>query len=391
MTTEQDAPLNFSLAERDRRWQAIRALMAERGLDVLVATGNTASYNHHSADARYITQIGGPEVEVHAILPLNGAVTAITRGKSAWIDDARPFHRREADGIVERLKELGADGKRIGVSGLKGLIRSPYGIVNFTVMEKLRENFPRATFVSATDLMQEVRSIKSEEEIVFIKKAEAIAEAACAALVQAAKSGMKDCAVYARMVGAEIEAGGELPFMLAWFAGEAGKPYKRYTQASPDRVIADGDLIYCQIEGRWRGYCAQIDQSITIGKVPAEMKPMYEAHVEAFNATLSAMKPGATYGDLFRACAATSTGKKYEAKLMLHGRGLGEDWPLAGPRSKPELLERELRENNVFDVKPGIEIDGRDLWGRFGDSVVVTASGAKRLGARSPDYINLGG
>lgn len=390
MTTKQDVPLSFSLGERDRRWKAIRDLMARRGIEVLVATGNTANYNHHTADARYITQIGGPEVEIHAIVPIEGAVTAITRGKSAWVDDVRPFHRREADGIVERLKELSADGKRIGVSGLSGLIRSPYGIVNFAVMEKLRESFPRATLVSATDLLHEVRSVKSEEEIAFLKRGVEIAEAACDALVKTARPGVKDCVAYARMVAAEIKEGGELPFMLAWFAGQAGKPYRRFTQASPDRAIADGDLIYCQIEGRWQGYCSQIDQSVTVGKAPAEMKPMYEAHVEAFHATLPAMKPGATYGDLFRACAATSEGKKYEAKLMLHARGLGEDWPLAGPNSKPELLQRELRENNVFVIKPGVEIDGRDLWGRFGDSVVVTPNGGKRLGGRNPDYINLG-
>lgn len=386
---QKEGPSGFSREERDRRWKAIRALMAERAIDILVATGNTANYNHHTADARYITQIGGPEVEIHAVVPLEGEVTAITRGRSDWIEDTRPFHRREADGIVERLKELDADGKRIGVSGLDGLIRSPYGIVNFAVMKKLQENFPRAVFVSATDLLQEVRAVKSAEEIAFLEKAVIIAEAALTALVESARPGVKDCAAYARMVAAEIENGGELPFMLAWFAGRAGSPYRRFTQASPDRAIADGDIIYCQIEGRWRGYCSQIDQSLTVGKVPEEMKPMYEAHVAAFDAVLPVMKPGATYGDLVRACAATAKEKKYHATLILHARGLGEDWPLVGPRSKPELLNRELRQNNVFVIKPSIEIDDRDLWGRFGDSVMVTQNGGKRLGQRRSEYINV--
>ena len=318
-------------------------------------------------------------------------MTAIARGESSWLTDIRPqFDRHEADGIVERLQELNANGKRVAVTGLEGLIRSPHGIVEYAVMKRLFESFPRATFVNGTALMYEVRVVKSEEEVAFIRKAVQIAEAAVQALSDGARPGVKDCTVYAGMVAAEVADGGELPFMLAWHATKAGTPYRRLTQATPNRIIQDGDLIYCQIEGKWQGYCSQMDQVVTVGKVPDLVRQMYQAQLEAFHATLAAMKPGATFGDMARACAGTAEGKPYEAKMILHGRGLGEDWPLITSQPSGDIATTELQENFVVDIKPGIEVEGRDMWGRFGDTVRVTSNGAERLGSRSPAFMNVG-
>ena len=48
----------LSVAERDRRWQRVRELMAEQGVDVLVAPPNTGGNERFQADARYLTQFG---------------------------------------------------------------------------------------------------------------------------------------------------------------------------------------------------------------------------------------------------------------------------------------------------------------------------------------------
>jgi Xaa-Pro aminopeptidase len=387
-TAEVDAPLTFSIAERDRRWAAIREEMRKEGIDILVASGNTGRYNHNTADARYIAQLGGPDIDPHAILPLEGAVTVIARGPAAWVEDVREYARSEVDGIVHRLRELGADHKRIGITGLAGMIRSPDGVVTHGVVRKIQAAFPQAEIVNATPLMYRVRSVKSEEEIVFIRKAVRIAEAAVRAFPEGARAGVRDCVVYARMVAAEIEEGGELPIMLAWHASKAGTPYRRLTQATPTRILDEGDIVYCQIEGKWQGYLSQMDQAFTVGTVPQLVRDMAQAQIEAFSATLPAMKAGNTLGDMYAACAASAKGKPYEANLIVHGRGLGEDWPLL-VRPDPDLLRQELKENLVVDVKPGIIRDGQDLWGRFGDSVRVTRTGGERLGTRAPELISI--
>ena len=54
MPVEQlfDVP-RFSLAERDRRWAAVRGLMGEKDIDCLVAPNNTGHSMHFEAEARW--------------------------------------------------------------------------------------------------------------------------------------------------------------------------------------------------------------------------------------------------------------------------------------------------------------------------------------------------
>ena len=67
----------FSLAERDRRWKAVRALMAARGIDVIVAPQNTGHSMDFQADSRYLTHCGGGgDADIAAVFPLEGDVTA---------------------------------------------------------------------------------------------------------------------------------------------------------------------------------------------------------------------------------------------------------------------------------------------------------------------------
>ena len=74
--------------------------------------------------------------------------------------------------MIARLKELKLERGRIGVIGLKGLIRAPEGVVPWLMFERLREAFPNAEFVSATEIVLETRAVKSAEEIGFIREAE---------------------------------------------------------------------------------------------------------------------------------------------------------------------------------------------------------------------------
>ena len=49
----------FSLAERDSRWKAVRAKMAEQNIDVIVTPQNTGHSMDFQANTRYLTHCGG--------------------------------------------------------------------------------------------------------------------------------------------------------------------------------------------------------------------------------------------------------------------------------------------------------------------------------------------
>ena len=60
----------FSLNERDRRWSRLREQMKRGGFDALISLPNEGHWDQFGADTRYITQIGGTQTEVGAVLPL---------------------------------------------------------------------------------------------------------------------------------------------------------------------------------------------------------------------------------------------------------------------------------------------------------------------------------
>src|ERR1700747_1833838 len=110
---------SFSLAERDRRWARVRELMAQRGVEVLVAPPNTGSNDKFQADARYLTQFGLNGEQAACIFPASGKVVGMggpsAKLVSQWIDDVRSPRRTFNDAIVGALKELRVDRATIGI------------------------------------------------------------------------------------------------------------------------------------------------------------------------------------------------------------------------------------------------------------------------------------
>ena len=75
----------FSIAERDRRWAAVRALMRAQNHDVIVTPQNSGHSADYQANTRYLTHCGGREPDLASVFPLEGKVTAIaTSAAPRW-------------------------------------------------------------------------------------------------------------------------------------------------------------------------------------------------------------------------------------------------------------------------------------------------------------------
>ena len=150
----------FSLAERDRRWKAVREKMAEQHLDVIVTPQNTGHSMDFQANTRYLTHCGGGgDADIAAVFPLNGAVTAIATTANPrwtttqdWTTDVREARREYGRIVVERLKELKIEHGRIGITGLGEVegTRTPEGTILHGTYEKIREAFPKVRVRSSS-------------------------------------------------------------------------------------------------------------------------------------------------------------------------------------------------------------------------------------------------
>jgi ribosome silencing factor RsfS/YbeB/iojap len=183
----------FSRAERDRRWRAVRELMRQQNLDVIVTPQNSGHSADYQANTRYLTHCGGGEPDVAAVFPLEGEVTAIATSAATswptvqdWVTDVREARRNYGKAIVDRLKELNVMRGRIGITGLGEVegTRTPEGTIFYGTWKQIRESFPHAELVDATMILDEVRYVKSQEEVDALTKSTEINELAIAAEIE---------------------------------------------------------------------------------------------------------------------------------------------------------------------------------------------------------------
>jgi Xaa-Pro aminopeptidase len=391
----------FSLAERDRRWRAVRELMARERLDVIVTPQNTGHSMDYQANTRYLTHVGGGgDSDIAGVLPLDGEVTAIATSAAPrwptvqeWTKDVREARRNYGRVIVERLKELKVERGRIGITGLGEIegTRTPEGTILYGTWKQIREAFPHAELVDATSILAEVRYVKSAEEIEVLTKSMEIVELAYQAEIKAARPGVKDWEVWAATQCALMMNGSEMPVHCNWVSGK--NPVRTLTRPSM-RLLERGDLIINEIEASWIGYRSQGVQPVFVEVVDPVHLELIKVQREVFDRVRENLKPGVTVGQLAEltqkagAEAAPKSGPAANAKaeLTMHGRGAGDDGPIITSHSRsPHHLGVTLRENMVFICKPAaITADGKSIC-TWGDTVVVTPNGGRRLGKRAHD------
>jgi Xaa-Pro aminopeptidase len=390
----------FSLAERDRRWQAVRELMRQHRIDVIVAPNNTGHSMDFQANTRYLTHCGGGgDADIAAVFPLEGEVTAIATTAQArwptvqeWTEDVREARRNYGRIIVERLKELKVDRGRIGITGLGEVegTRTPEGTILYGTWKQIREAFPQAELVDATEILAEVRYVKRPEEIDALRKSMEIIEIAYQAEIDAAKPGVKDWEVWAETQCALMRNGSEMPVHCNWVSGK--NPKRTLTRPSM-RFLERGDLIINEVEASWIGYRAQGVQPVFVGVADPVHRELIKVQRELFNRVMENLKPGVTVKELAelttslvqRLAPQTGPAAGATAQLTMHGRGAGDDGPIITSTARsPRQLSVALRENMVFIFKPSAKSTNGSIC-TWGDTVVITSQGGQRLGKRSHD------
>ena len=394
MPIEKPIIPTFSLKERDRRWGLLRSEMKKAGLHALISLPNEGHWDQFGADTRYITQIGGFQTEVGAVFPLEGEVTAVVRGANEiewwglaqdWVKDIRPSRRSYGEPVIERLKELRAE--RVGVVALSGLVRAPEGVVPWGTFEKIRQRLLNVKFENATDLVQEVRSVKSAEEVAFIEKAAEIIGNAIEILIAHVKPGVRENELVAEMLREIVRQGGEPITMLLFGTGGTEVPWAQRVVTT--RALKTGDLINTEVEAKYAGYIAQALQPISLGAPPEELRKIYDATKVIFDKMLKFLKPGLTFGEVvgFYQDEVKTAGYEPDGALM-HGRGLGEGAPMLwGARREFPEKNAKLKEGHVFILKPAAKQgEMRDSL-CAGDTVVIETNGARRLGKRELAFV----
>jgi Xaa-Pro aminopeptidase len=378
---------NYSLAERDRRWRAVRERAGQSGLDcVFVPMGN-------ASDARYLAQHSDAAV----ILPTDGRPPIVVAGAPSatqWITDVRGPGDDSGRAMAEALTEAGMERARIGVVGVEpGLVTfARFGsTVDQSAFAEVERRLPDARFVDATDVVGLVRWVKSEEELACLRQAVAAGEAGIAAGSELARPGAEGDAVFEKMLSEMGSRGCESPGGAIVVGPIDADPVGRFTSSPVGRRLERNEYLVLEPDALWGDQGTQEEQHFVLGPVPDRFRAAEELLRGVFEATCALIKPGNSVGELIAATHSFAERRAGSAGMatrpMLKGGGNGEEGPRVSPAVRAEDLREGLRdlrfvEGAVVVWKPDVYADDLKRALSWGGAVLVTPKGGQFLGKR---------
>jgi Xaa-Pro aminopeptidase len=377
----------YSLAERDRRWRAVRENAAKKGLDcVLVPLGN-------GVDGRYMTQLRCSAMA----LPADGRapiIIADRRSSNEWTPEPWQTGREWAEPMGEALLDLGMHRARIGVVGLKGgsvtHCSSLDGVVNHAALAHVMSRLPDATFEDATDVVGFVRYVKSDEEIAFVRRSTEVAIAGVDELIKLARPGIDAAALYADVTARLSELRSEhYPLAITADPIDTLRP-KHYTHPPLGKRMANNTLITSEVNTILGAQLTQVCQPMLLGAIRSEWKPVIELQKEVYEAGLELMKPGSTVGAIKDLVNGFGAKRTIKIVIQMHGCGYGDDGPLLSAKSDSNhLRDLPLEKGNAFVWKPMAMTADERIQFAWGGPVLVTETGCEALFKRSPGMVSI--
>ena len=361
MALTKDHP-RFSKEEYDRRFREIRKRMQEKGIDVLVIYGDSGSNNSNHANVKYVSNYQDP-VSSYVVFPREGepSLHISNRLYLPYAKRMSIFPRTDAvdynpGGAVEnRIRDLGLEKGTIGLVGLRGILLAS---LPFGPLDHWYKAFGSSSFVDATDLLGEVRLIKSKEELTWFRRGAALTDRAFEALEKKAKAWMTDFQLAGIIANSYMPEGGG-PKLIFIGSTPMSRPHLIFPGQFPShRKVGKGDIILTELSADYEMYAGQAHRPITVGVSPTPVyQKMFEVAVEAYTRILKMLKPGATHVEIRKAASFIQDEGFTTFDVTLHGWGL----LIEPPRLDIDavMIRRPL---NEFVVREGMLLSSSPTW-----------------------------
>ena len=279
-----------------------------------------------------------------AIIPEIGA-ELMARSNIAEIE-AWPAPRPHDDGL-SLLKDRLANCQRLGVlMGHETTFRMPLNDV-FELRAALR-----AEWIDATDIIRDLRMVKSDREIVYIRQICGIASQGFARVPEIANAGQSLSSVFREFKRMLLELGADdVPYLVG---GVDHPSYDDVISPPDDRPLYNGQILMLDTGATLNGYFCDFDRNYAVGTPTASAQRAYAKLYDATNAAMEVARPGVRACDLFAAMAKSMDTQNSDVGRFGHGLGMQlTEWP-----SLAAWDETIIRENMVLTLEPSIDVDG---------------------------------
>lgn len=373
--------LPFSRAEYDRRLNKVRAAMAEREIDLLFVEdpSNMAWLTGYDGWSFYVHQ---GVVVFHDRDPLwwgrvqdaNGAYRTVWMADDCVVPYADHYvqstERHPMEVLAATIRDAGYGAKRVGVE-----------LENYYFSAKaylvLSAELPDAELVDATALVNRQRTVKSDEEIAFMRRAARISEKIVDGIVERVRPGLRKNDLVAEIYADAVRGVGDdwgdyaaiVPLLPS--GSDAAAPHLTWD----GRPFERGAATFFETAGCYRRYHAPLCRTVFLGTPPAFMREAEKALVDGLEAGLEVARAGNRACDIANALAAPLEAVGIDRAARC-GYPIGLSYPPDWGERTISLRQEDdtvLEPGMTFHFMPGLWMDD---WGiEITESILIRDSG----------------
>jgi len=383
---------SISTTELERRWEMVREMMREQNMDYLLMRNDEEFLGGY---VRWFTDLPARHSYPYTVIfPVDDEMTLISCGATPPGDPGPPpwavrgVKKRLGAPYFPSVHYTSPYDAELAVSVLKekkgatiGLVGKSFIPVNF--YEYVSNRLPGSKFVEATDQIDQIKAIKSPEEMELIRRTAELHDRALDHVKESIRPGRRDFEIYADALHFTAVQGSERQLILV-SSGPHGIPVPFQPRHFQNRMMREGDQVSVLIEVNGPGgFYTELGRIFSIGKPPQELQDAFGASMEAQKLSLSLLKPGADPKDIWDAHNAFLEKKGYfpERRLYAHGQGY-------------DLVERPLiRYDEPIKIQAGMHFtvhptaSNERVWAGVTDNYLITEDGTSPCLHKTPKEI----
>ena len=380
---------DFSAEEFTQRRTRVRAALAASGLDWLVIFHPVGIHWLTGSDAKSYQ-----EFQCLLISAKPGPLTILTREgernefqDDALVDAVHTFGGGENEDAVAAFEKLAS---ALGLPDTRVGMEVPAYYLHPHDYLRLKRFFGGALVAEPTNLVHDLKLVKSTAELAYIRAASRKADAAMAVFASALQEGRSELAVAGKVVEALLAADSGLaasPINLV--SGERSS----FSHGAPTaRLLRRGDFGNVEYGATHLRYTATIGRQFSIGAPTQRMREIYAVVRHASDACIAAIRDGVPATVPHQAAKRVITQAGMEAyRVHTTGYGLAPGFPptWGEPIHMLAASTYTLRAGMVVTVEPPVFIGEEKLGARIIDNLLVTQHGAELLSRFSRDLIEV--
>jgi Xaa-Pro dipeptidase len=372
----------FSATEMKARRASVEALMSEHDVSHLIVYGANRFGSAVAwltrwpvtREALVVVTPGEPDVLlVHFYNHVPLAQQLATEADVRWAGKTMTT-------AIGELERRGARGKRIGYIG-------PLGYAAHQALAGLA----REVLDLSPGYMQ-LRSIKSAEELDWLRVGAALTDDAMRALQSQAKPGMTERELGNLVERAYVGRGGTTHIHYFGMTPMRSPAMSVPAQWASTRTLAEGDVLTSEISAAFWDHPGQLLRTFSIADDPIELyRELHAAADAAFAAILACLAPGATAQEVVDASTVIEDADFTTRDDLVHGFVGGYLPPILGSMSRAltPVPDFTFEAGMTVVVQPNVVTLDERAGVQTGELILVTNEGPERLHDFEPGLLRI--